>query len=225
MMIVPIFFTLLQFGPRMVDETRAPMAIRPEAKAACKIAVSGQVWTGQRSMKGGAIEVRDLSGSGLLSVMGVLRFHFAGGRYYDRTWRHQTVGASEKTLRLTPEDTMFDGGLVSPVRVEGIVLGGYFGDKSTCGEAGNHARDRYLQSIESALKDAEEALNVANALPPALFAEALREGVVKAGPYARATTAGTNAMLRATLLSRDGKLLPTYKQWLETWIKALRPAK
>ncbi len=225
MMIVPIFLTLLQFGPRMVDETRAPMAIRPEAKAACKVAVSGQVWTGQRSMKGGAIEVRDLSGSGLLSLLGVLRFHFAGGRYYDRTFRHQSLGRPDQRLRLTPEDAMFDGGLVSPLRVEGIVLGAYFGDRSTCGEAGNSARDRYQQSIESAIRDAEEALNVAKALPPALFAEALREGVVKAGPYARATTAGTNAMLRGALLSRDGKLLPTYKQWLETWIQALKPAK
>lgn len=224
-MIVPIFLTLLQFGPRMVDESRAPMAIRPEAKAACKIAVSGQVWTGQRSMKGGMIDVRDLSGRGILSVMGVLRFHFAGGRYYDRTWRHQSVGLPEKAFRLTPDDAMFDSGLVSPVRVEGVVLGGYFGDKSTCGEAGNSARDRYQQSIESAIRDAEEALNVANVLPPALFAEALREGVVKAGPYARSTTESTNAMLRGALLSRDGKLLPNYKAWLETWIKALKPAK
>ncbi len=225
MMIVPIFLILMQFGPPLIEERRSPMAIRPEAKPACKVGVSGQLWVGQRSMKGGSVEVKDLSGTGLYSVMGVYRFHFAGGRFFDRTFRHQSVGTPERLVRLTPEEAMFDTGLTSPTRVEGVVLGAYLGDNSTCGEAGHSARERFQQSIKNAIQDAEEALNLANALPPALFAEALRTGVVKAGPYARSTTEGTNAMLRGLMLGRDGKLVPDYKKRLEAWITTLKPAK
>lgn len=220
-----LIFLLSQFGPKIPDESRSPMGIRPETKPQCKVAVTGQVWTGKSSMKGGELRIRDLSGTRLLAVSGVLRFHFPGGRYFDRMWRHQTIGNPLQNARLTPEDAAFGAGVTNPLRVEGIVLGAYFGDQSLCGETGNSTRQRYLDSLESARKDASEALGIANALPAGLFEETVRAGLLKAGPYARETTASSNALLRATLIGPNGKLIANYKQWLQNWVDSLKSAK
>lgn len=227
-MLVPAFLAVVslnaQFGARVPDESRAPMAIRAGTGDHCNLSIKGNAWVGRSTVKGGLIEIRDLTGSGILAASGVLRYHFGGGRYFDQAWRHQTVGFPTVAAKLTPGEALFEGGLVSPIRVEGRVLGVYFADGDVCGETGATIKARHDRSIESARKDADEAIGVANALPPKLFAEALENGLLNGGPYARETIDASNAMLRSNLLGPDGKLIGEYKQFLKRWQDSLKPA-
>lgn len=228
-MLVPAFLAVVslhaQFGGPVPDESRAPMSIRPVTAAQnCKLSIGGSAWVGRSTVKGGGIEVRDLSGVGLQAASGVLRFVFANGRYYDHLWKHQTVGFPVTSLRVTPKEGQFDGGLVVPMRIEGRVLGVYFANGEVCGEMGATVKMRHQQSIESARKDVQEAIGVANALPAKLFESAVKDGLLNGGPYARETVEVSNAMLKANLLGSDGKLIGEYKQWLKRWQDSLKPA-
>ncbi|MBM3763362.1 MAG: hypothetical protein FJW36_24380 [Acidobacteria bacterium] len=128
------------------------------------------------------------------------------------------------SFRVTPEEAQFDAGLLSPVKIEGRVLGVYFGDEEICGETGASIKSRHSRITEMMRKDSEEALGVANALPQKLFQEAVKNGLLDAGPYARESIASTNALLKAKLIGADGKLIGEYKQWLKMWHDSLKPA-
>jgi len=154
----------------------------------------------------------------------VLRFIFANGRYSDHTLRYQSSGTPAVSFRVTPEEAQFDAGLLSPVKIEGRVLGVYFGDEEICGETGASIKSRHSRITEMMRKDSEEALGVANALPQKLFQEAVKNGLLDAGPYARESIASTNALLKAKLIGADGKLIGEYKQWLKMWHDSLKPA-
>lgn len=214
-----------QFGPHVPDESRSPMSIRPQVTKNCNLAVGGEAWVGRASMKGGSIQVRDLSGTGILSATGLLRVHFANGRYFDYVWRHTSSGFPASSMKITPEETLFAGGLVVPTRIEGIVLGVYFGNGETCGETGANLKEKFQKSIQNVRLDTEQAIGIANSLTPALFETAVRNGLLPSGPYQRDSVASSNSMLRAKLLGPDGKLLPEYKQWLKRWHDSLKPAK
>lgn len=214
-----------QFGPRVPDESRAPMAIRPPASKNCNLAISGEAHVGRVSVKGGSIEVRDLTGGGILSVSGTLRFQFANGRYFDYVWRNSTGGLSARSMKITPTETLFAGGLVAPTRIDATVLGVYFADGEVCGETGVYLKEKFQKNLESMRLDAEQALGVANAIPPKLFEEALKTGLLSTGPYDRETVASSNALLKGQLLDAAGKLRPEYKEWLKRWQDSLKPAK
>ncbi len=208
----------------MPDESRAPMAIRPPATKNCNLAIGGAAQVGRVSVKGGSIEVRDLSGSGILAATGTLRFQFANGRYFDYVWRHTSSGMAIRSMKITPEETLL-GGLVAPSRIDSTVLGVYFADGEVCGETGAYLKEKFQKNLQSVRLDAEQALGVANALPPKLFAEALRNGLLEAGPYQRESIASSNEMLRGQLLGPGGKLVPEYKEWIKRWQDSLKPAK
>jgi hypothetical protein len=201
------------------------MAIRAQAKPPCPISVGGDAWVGKQSVKGGSIAVKDLSGTGILSLKGVLRFYFAGGRYNDITFRHEALGIPAAALKIVPTESVFEGGLVNPTRVEGLLLGGYLTDGTVCGEIGQSLKEKHQRSSEAAKKDAEEAIGVANALPRPLFEEAVKNGLLTVGPYARESTEASNNLLKSNLIGADGKLIVEYKQWLKRWQDALKPAK
>jgi hypothetical protein len=214
-----------QFGGRVPDESRAPMSIRAVQIAEnCKLSVSGNAWVGRSTVKGGGIELRDLSGVGLYAASGVLRFVFANGRYHDHVWKYQTLGSPIASARVTPKEGQFDGGLVAPLRIEGRVSGAYFADGHVCGELGKNVKMRLEQSIESARKDLQEAIEMANVMSPRAFQESVRIGLLRGGPYARETVDATNALLKAKLIGPDGKLIKEYKQWLSLRQNALKPA-
>ena len=180
---------------------------------------------GRVSMKGGSIEVRDLSGSGILAVTGTLRFQFANGRYFDYVWRYTTAGFPARSMKITPEETLFAGGLVAPNRIDSTVLGVYFADGAVCGETGAYLKEKFHKNIENVRLDAEKAIGAANALSPKHFEEAVRNGLLATGPYQRESIASSNAMLKSQLLGPDGKLLLEYKEWLKRWQDSLKPAK
>ena len=213
-----------QFGGAVRDESRAPMALREAPGGTCKISVKGSAWVGPTTVKGGQIQIRDLTGSGIRAVSGVIRFHFGGGRYSDLQWKHQSVGSPSTSIGLTPDPMTFDAQLKNPTKAETLTLGAYFGDGSICGEIGKSVKTRFEGSIESVKKDADEAVKASNSLPPAKFAQALRDGLIAGGPYARETVSSTNSMLRSKLLGPDGSLIGEYKQWLQRWQSSLRPA-
>ena len=68
-MLVPAFWLVVslqaQFGVRVPDESRSPMAIRPSSSNSCKLSVGGEAWVGKATVKGGAINVHDLTGAGV----------------------------------------------------------------------------------------------------------------------------------------------------------------
>lgn len=214
-----------QFGATIPDESRSPMAIRPSLQDTCRLGLRGEAWVGKVTVKGGSIEIRDQNGAGILAVSGSLRYHFANGRYDDQVFRHQSVGFPSQAIRLTPQEAQFGSGLMSPTKIEGRILGVYFGNGEVCGETGQALKSKHDHSVESVRKDAAEATGVAEALPRGGFEDALKNGLLKDGPYARASTANSNAMLRANLIGKDGKLVGEYKQWLKRWQDSLRPAK
>lgn len=201
------------------------MSIRTQITGNCKLSVSGQAWVGTQTMKGGAIQVRDLSGAGILTAKGVLRFQFASGRYYDYLWKHSSPGFPAKSFTITPEETLFSGGLVAPNRIEGMVMGVYFADGEICGELGQNLKEKYQQAMVNVSLDCEQAIALANSLPAPRFEAALRNGLLAAGPYARESLAASNVMLRSRLLGADGKLVPEYKEWLKRWQQAIIAAK
>ena len=214
-----------QLSSTVMDESRAPMSIRPNSGSKCPLEVSGQAWVGIRTIKGGAIKLRDLSGSGVLSATGVLRFQFANGRYYDQIWRAPARALPYSASTLVPEDKEFPGGLINPVKIEGQVQGAYFADGETCGETGAILKERHAKVIEDTRQDAIEALALSYALAPQQFEKQVRSGLLKIGPYERETVSGTNAMLRNRLIAMDGSLVPEYKQWIKQWNDSLKPAK
>ncbi len=214
-----------QFDARVPDESRAPMSIRTQVTGNCKLGVSGQAWVGARTMKGGAIQVRDLSGAGIVAVKGALRVRFANGRYYDSLWQHNSLGFSVSAMKLTPEETHFSGGLSAPNRIESIVLGVYFGDGEVCGELGSGLKEKHQQTMVDVRLDCEQAIALSKTLTAAQFEESVRNGLLPSGPYARASIAISNTMLRSQLLGEDGKLIGEYKEWLKRWQQATMPAK
>ena len=201
------------------------MAIRTQTTANCKLAISGEAWVGRQTIKGGSIEVRDLSGSGITAVSGVLRFKFANGRYQDQVWRHETVGFPAANIKIAPEEMQFTSGLTSPTRIEGRVLGVYFASGEICGETGQAVKVRFTKTSEDVRKDADEVMGIASALPAKVFYERVRSGVLAEGPYARASVVPSNSMLRARLIGPDGKLIAEYKEWIKRWQDSLKPAK
>jgi hypothetical protein len=214
-----------QFGGRVPDETRAPMAIRSPSGKTCELAVSGNARVGRVSVKGGVIEIRDLSGIGILAVTGTLRFQFANGRYFDYIWRYSSAGLAARSMKLTPEETLFAGGLVAPNRIDSTILGVYWANGEVCGDTGAYLKEKYQKVLESTRLDAEQAIGVANALPPKLFGEAVRDGLFELGPYQRESVAASNSMLKSKLLDANGDLIPEYKEWLKRWQESLKPAK
>lgn len=222
MRLVSVF---LQLGPGLPDESRAPLSIRTQTTSKCKVDVTGSAWVGRQTVKGGTIQVRDLSASGMLAVSGLLRFQFANGRYLDQAWRYDTVGFPATNIKLVPEEMQFTQGLTSPTRIEGIVMGVYLANGEVCGETGLVVKDRYTQTADDVRKDAEQVLSIAKTLPPKLFYEAVRNGVLPVGPYSRSSVAATNSLLHSKLIGPDGKLIGEYKEWLKRWQDSLKPAK
>lgn len=212
-------------GVGIPDESRSPMAIRTQIASNCKLAISGEAWVGRQTIKGGSIQVRDLSGSGIAAVSGVLRFQFSNGRYQDQVWRHETVGFPAANIKITPEEMQFTSGLTSPTRIEGRVLGVYFANGEACGETGQAVKARFTRTSEDAQKDADEVMGIASRLPAAAFYERVRIGVLSEGPYARASAAPSNSLLRARLIGADGKLVAEYKEWIRRWKDSFKPAK
>ena len=221
---LPVVSLYSQLGVGIPDESRSPMAVRTQTTANCKLAISGEAWVGRQTIKGGSIEVRDLSGSGITAVSGVLRFQFANGRYQDQVWRHETVGFPAANIKIAPKEMQFTSGLTSPMRIEGRVLGVYFASGETCGETGQAVKERFTKTSEDVRKDADEVMGIASALPAKEFYEKVRSGVLPEGPYARASVVPSNSMLRARLLGPDGKLIAEYKEWIKRWQDSLRPA-
>lgn len=201
------------------------MAVRPSTGDNCKLALSGNVWVGRATAGGGTVDLRDLSGVGVRSATGVLRFLFAGGRFQDVGWKHQSLGQPSAAAKITPKDSLFEGGQVNPIKVEAHVLGVYFADGSVCGETGNTVKLRYASIVESAEQDVNDVIGAANLLQPKQFEEAVRAGVLKTGPYARETSDATNSRAKALLLGPDGKLRMEYKQVLKRWQDSFKPAK
>jgi len=201
------------------------MAIRSPATKNCNLAISGEARVGRVSMKGGSIEVRDLSGSGILALAGILRFQFANGRYFDYVWRYTSAGLAARSMKITPEETLFAGGLVAPSRIDSSVLGVYFLDGEICGETGAYIKEKFQKNLENVRLDAEQAIGIAKTLSPKLFEEAVRNGLLTAGPYQRESIASSNALLRTQLLGPDGKLVGEYKEWLNRWQNSIKPAK
>ena len=222
---LPVVFLYSQVGIGIPEESRSPMSIRTQISDNCKLAISGQAWVGRQTIKGGIIQVRDLSGSGIKAVSGVLRIQFANGRYQDQVWRHETLGFPALTIKIPPEEMQFSSGLVLPTRIDGKVLGVYFANGETCGETGHAVKERFTRTIEELRKDADEVMAIANAVPAKVFLERVRSGVLVEGPYARASAGPSNAMLRGNLISTDGKLVLEYKDWIKRWQDSLRPAR
>ena len=206
-------------------ESRAPMSIRSQHDAKCPIDVSGQAWVGSRTVKGGAIHVRDLTGGGLFAVTGVLRFQFANGRYYDQIWKSPARANAYSASTMVPEDKQFPGGLTAPIKIEGQVLGVYFANGETCGDIGPTLKAQHLQVIANTQQDALEALALAIALDRSQFEKQVQTGLLKTGPYERETVAASNAMLRSRLISPNGALVPEYKEWIKQWNASFKPAK
>ncbi len=209
----------------MPDESRAPMAIRAQASAKCPVDVSGQAWVGKRTVKGGAIKLRDLTGGGLMAASGIIRFQFANGRYYDQTWKSPARTSAYSAATMVPEAKEFPGALTVPTKIEGQVLGVYFANGDTCGDTGLALKSQHLQVIENTQQDALEALALAIALDPSQFEKQLHAGLLKTGPYERETVASSNSLLRARLISPNGSLVPEYKEWIKQWNASFKPAK
>ena len=222
---VPILALFAQQSSSIADESRTPMSIRTQTTGNCKLAINGEAWVGRQTIKGGSIQVRDLSGSGITAVSGVLRFQFSNGRYQDQIWRYETIGFPAANIKLAPEEMQFMPGLTSPARIEGRVLGVYFHNGEICGETGQAVRERYSRTIEDAHKDAEEVLKLSRTLSSAAFLQAVRDGVLPNGPYARVSVASSNSMLRSRLIGPDGKLIGEYKEWIKRWQETFKPAK
>ena len=208
-----------------MDESRAPMSIRSQAVAKCPVGVSGQAWVGQRTMKGGAIKLRDLTGGGILAASGIIRFQFANGRYYDQIWKSPARATSYSASTMIPADTEFPGALTSPIKIEGQVLGVYFGNGETCGEIGTVLKERHAHVIADTRQDSLEALALAIALDKAQFEKQVRSGLLKTGPYERETVSASNTMLRSRLIASDGSLVPEYKDWIKQWNTSFKLAK
>lgn len=228
-MLVPAFLAVVSLQAQLTapipNESRSPMSIRPAATDACRLSISGSTRVGKTTVSGGSIEVRDLTGRGFHAVGGVLRFIFPNGRYEDQTWRYLTLGHPVSSTKVVPTEAKFEGGLTMPTRIEGRVLGAYLGNGEVCGETGSAVRDRYERSLESSQKDAAEAIEKANHMPARQFAEAVRSGLLKGGPYARETSDASNAMMKSNLLTSKGELIGGYKDWLKHWQEALKPAR
>ncbi len=230
-MLIPVFLGVVslhaQFGGTgaLPDESRSPMAIRSPQKMLCKLDVSGDIWVGKRSIRGGSIRVRDLSGTGILSASGVIRFFFANGRFHDQLWRADSYGTSFSSSKVRPVDEVFSSGLEFPTRAEGQVLGVLFADGDTCGETGENLKVRHTRFLDSLRQDADEAVALAERLSPAQFEKSVRDGLLPVGPYSRETTANSNATIRGQLIATNGGLVLEYKQWLKQWRDSIKPAR
>lgn len=223
--LLPSLTLFSQIGPGIPDESRSPMSIRMNAASKCSVSISGSAWVGRLTIKGGTMEVRDLSGAGIAAVSGVLRFQFSSGRYQDQNWRHDTVGFPAANIKIAPEEMQFTPGLSSPTKIESIVTGVYFANGEVCGETGQSVKDRFTRTMNDVRKDAEEVSKIAAALPAKLFYEAVRDGVLTVGPYSRSSVAATNSLLHTKLIGPDGKLIGEYKEWIKHWQDSLKPAK
>ena len=228
-MLFPVVYGILtlqaQLGGGIPDESRAPMSIRSQAAAKCPLEVSGQAWVGKRTLKGGAIKLRDLTGSGILAASGIIRFQFANGRYYDQVWKSPARATPYSAATLTPEAKEFPTALTDPIKIEGQVLGVYFASGESCGETGAFLKERHAQVIDNSRQDSLEALALAIALDKAQFEKQVRAGLLKTGPYERETVSSSNIMLRSRLIAPDGSLVPEYKDWIKQWNASFKPAK
>ena len=228
-MLFPVVFGILtlqaQLGGGIPDESREPMSIRSQAVAKCPIEVSGQAWVGKRTVKGGAIKLRDLTGAGVLAASGIIRFQFANGRYYDEVWKSPARATPYSAATMVPEDKEFPSALTAPIKIEGQVLGVYFANGESCGETGAILKQRHAQVIDNSRQDSLEALALALALDKAQFEKQVRAGLLKSGPYERETVASSNIMLRNRLIAADGSLVPEYKEWIRQWSASFKSAK
>jgi hypothetical protein len=229
-MFVPVLTLVVslngQFGARQIEESRSTAAVRPIVSPNCKVQASGAAFVGSKTAKGGNLKVRSQAGSALLAARGVIRYHFGNKRYDDSVWSFQHLGSAGIRERvLIPEYKEFPNGFGRPEKVEALVLGAAFTDGTNCGEAGERVRSDHDSFLASARKDGEEALAMAAKLSPAEFEAAVRNGLIKDGPYARSTTATSNDIFRKYLLGDGTKLIPGYQQWIKNWIVSFTPAK
>ncbi len=228
-MFVPVLYGVLTFqaqaGGGIIDESRAPMSIRYQAASKCPVEVSGQAWVGNRTLKGGAIKLRDLTGGGMLAASGIIRIQFANGRYYDQVWKSPARAAPYSSSIMVPADMEFPAALSSPIKIEGQIMGVYFANGETCGETGAHLKERHAQVTDDTRQDSLEAMALAIALDKAQFEKQLRAGLLKTGPYERESVSSSNMMLRSRLIGPGGSLVPEYKEWIKQWNASFKPAK
>ena len=228
-MLVPVLVLIVltpaqtELRPRM--EVRTSMALRPGPVGPCKIDISGTVGVGKNGATLKSVVVRDIGARGLRSITGVMRFHTGLGRYVDRPIRYEYVGFTPP-IRMSLPAMELEYSIAQPIeRVEGIINGAFFADDSVCGENGSVAKSHFEQAHSDAVKDIEEAYELATKLSPAEFEQRLKTDLIKVGPYARSTTANFNRSIAGQLLRADGKLTTGYKVIIAKMRSMLTPAK